>query len=124
MQTFHFNGLSPRERKKIRYIRVRGTGRSSGRIPDLSPWDFGIAIPWLDENRQVPENEVALKDWATHGNPPDFDAWSFRSALGLTNDLENALATAGSLEDVARLTGTLGMGDEAEIDSGNAAGGA
>jgi hypothetical protein len=123
MQKFYFNTLSPAEKKQIRYIRARGTGRSSRRIPPLSPWDFGISMPWLEEKRQLPENEILLTDWATHGNPPNFEAWSFRNALGMTSQLENALATAGGLDDIARLTGTLETGDDGEIrlDSVNTA---
>jgi hypothetical protein len=75
-----FESLTPRERNAIHYIRVRGTGRSSRRIPDVSPWDFGISTVWLEANLQIPENEVALEGWGTHGNPPGFDA-SFLEAI-------------------------------------------
>ncbi|KAJ7288588.1 hypothetical protein C8J57DRAFT_1642627 [Mycena rebaudengoi] len=57
-----------------------GTGRSSRRIPDLSPWDFGISAAWLEASLQIPENAVALEGWGTYGNPPGFDA-SFLDAL-------------------------------------------
>ncbi|KAJ7703641.1 hypothetical protein B0H17DRAFT_1194141 [Mycena rosella] len=64
-----------------------GTGRSLQRIPDVSPWDFGIAMPWLQIHRLLPENSVLLAGWATYGNPPGFDAFD-RSFFGTfhTND--------------------------------------
>jgi hypothetical protein len=43
-----FNDLAPKEKKKIRYKRVRGTGRSSARIPDIAPYNFGINRAWFD----------------------------------------------------------------------------
>ncbi|KAJ7939165.1 hypothetical protein B0H13DRAFT_1850900 [Mycena leptocephala] len=74
-----YKSLSARERNAIKYIRVRGTHQSSARIPDYTPWDFGISIPWLEENQKLPENEVLLADWNTCGNPAGFDATFFDS---------------------------------------------
>ncbi|KAJ7305472.1 hypothetical protein DFH08DRAFT_623170, partial [Mycena albidolilacea] len=70
LQKFWFSSLTAREQASLKYIRARGTGRSSPRIPDYSPWNFGISIPWLEANRLVPENTITLADWNTHGNPP------------------------------------------------------
>ncbi|KAF7367178.1 hypothetical protein MSAN_00977700 [Mycena sanguinolenta] len=74
-----FNSLSAREKNCIKFIRVRDTHRSQRRIPDYTPWDFGISIPWLDENKKLPENEGLLHDWGTYGNPSGFDATFFDS---------------------------------------------
>ncbi|KAF7346895.1 hypothetical protein MVEN_01441700 [Mycena venus] len=56
---------------------VQGTGRSSARIPDLAPWDFGSSVPWLEKARTLPENEVLLADWNTYGNPAGVDNMFF-----------------------------------------------
>ncbi|KAF8194886.1 hypothetical protein K438DRAFT_1484883, partial [Mycena galopus ATCC 62051] len=64
-----FSTLTKREKNAIVYIRVRGTGRSSSRIPELAPWDFGISVPWLEKARALPQNKVLLVDWNTYGNP-------------------------------------------------------
>ncbi|KAJ7799843.1 hypothetical protein B0H14DRAFT_2902032 [Mycena olivaceomarginata] len=73
LQKFWFSTLTAREQATIKYIRVRGTGRSSPRIPDYAPWNFAISAPWLEVNRLVPENTITLSDWNTHGNPPGLD---------------------------------------------------
>ncbi|KAJ7169320.1 hypothetical protein C8R43DRAFT_830483, partial [Mycena crocata] len=72
IQSYHFERLTAQERNAIRYVRVRGTGRTSSRIPDVSPWDFGINMAWLEENQRKPENAELLADWGTHGNPSGF----------------------------------------------------
>ncbi|KAJ7787040.1 hypothetical protein B0H14DRAFT_2955638, partial [Mycena olivaceomarginata] len=57
LQKFWFSTLTAREQATIKYIRVRGTGRSSPRIPDYAP----------------SQNTITLSDWNTHGNPPGLD---------------------------------------------------
>lgn len=81
LQQFWVSKLSAREKNTIKYIRVRGTGRSSSRIPDIAPWDFAISIPWLEESRLLPENVTLLADWNTYGNPSRFDAAALDSLV-------------------------------------------
>ncbi|KAJ7429871.1 hypothetical protein B0H11DRAFT_1631203, partial [Mycena galericulata] len=64
--------LSPREKKNIKYIRVRDTGRSSTRIPKLAPFNFGLSKPWLDRHRFDPQYTTLLADWDNHKSPVGF----------------------------------------------------
>jgi hypothetical protein len=126
MQQFHFDDLSATEKKKIRYVRVRNTGPLSRRIPDVSPWDFGIAMPWLRENQSLPENE-RLADWGSHGDPPGFNAKFIpphRAAPPTQNSNEpaHAFETAGSLEEIVPLTGTMSLNFEPRVDPINTEG--
>ncbi|KAK7059312.1 hypothetical protein R3P38DRAFT_959755 [Favolaschia claudopus] len=77
MHALWFDSLSAREKNSIRYIRVRGSGRTSRRIPEVAPWNFGISVPWLETNRLLDENQETLHDWNTYGNPPGFDDVDF-----------------------------------------------
>ncbi|KAF8168612.1 hypothetical protein K438DRAFT_2024904 [Mycena galopus ATCC 62051] len=85
MHKMWFNTLTKREKNAIVYIRVRGTGRSSSRIPELALWNFGISVPWLETARTLPENEVLLLDWNTHGNPAGADE-NFLAVLAQIDD--------------------------------------
>ncbi|KAJ7801978.1 hypothetical protein B0H14DRAFT_2614854 [Mycena olivaceomarginata] len=89
MQKMWYRTLTPRERKAIKYIRVRGTGRSSSRIPHLAPRNFGLSIPWLEEARTLPENEDFLADWNTHGNPAGVDDMFFDTLAQIDDNADN-----------------------------------
>ncbi|KAK7029129.1 hypothetical protein R3P38DRAFT_3516094 [Favolaschia claudopus] len=77
MHQLWFDSLSAREQNCIKYVRVRGSGRTSRRIPDVAPWNLGISVPWLDTNRLLDENQETLHDWNTYGNPPGFNDVDF-----------------------------------------------
>ncbi|KAJ7084548.1 hypothetical protein B0H15DRAFT_802320 [Mycena belliarum] len=113
-----FNSLTPTERKAIKYIRVRGTDRVSSRVPEVSPWDFGISDEWLEAARRDPENQLFLSDWGTHGNPAGFND-SFFGIPSDATELASALASAENLEQVAWITGSMGVQSVDATDAAN-----
>ncbi|KAJ7301769.1 hypothetical protein DFH08DRAFT_827236 [Mycena albidolilacea] len=83
--------LSSQERERTsKYICVRETGRSSSRIPDLAPWDFGISVPWLKEAHALPENKTLLADWKTYGNPARVDNTFFDMLARIDHNADDA----------------------------------
>ncbi|KAJ7258647.1 hypothetical protein C8J57DRAFT_984726, partial [Mycena rebaudengoi] len=77
-----FNALAPKEKKKIHYKRVRGTGRSSARIPDIAPYNFGINRAWFDTYKNDPHYGPLLANakWDTFKDPEGFG--SNKEAVG------------------------------------------
>ncbi|KAJ7443280.1 hypothetical protein FB451DRAFT_950517, partial [Mycena latifolia] len=67
-----WDSLTPHQKGNLKFIRVRGTGRRSSRIPKLAPYNFGINQEWLERHRFDPRYQEMLSDWNTHGNPPGF----------------------------------------------------
>ncbi|KIJ57839.1 hypothetical protein HYDPIDRAFT_171516 [Hydnomerulius pinastri MD-312] len=67
--------LANKKRKRFHAIRVSDTGRQSGRIPDYTPYNFGINQEWLDANQHKHEYQDLLKDWGSWGDP---EGWGSR----------------------------------------------
>ncbi|KAJ7491573.1 hypothetical protein B0H11DRAFT_2228734 [Mycena galericulata] len=67
-----WDSLSVREKSAIKYIRVRGSGRSSKRVPKVAPFNFGVSQPWLDRHKFDPELQALLADWNSHPDPIGF----------------------------------------------------
>ncbi|KAF7343556.1 hypothetical protein MSAN_01976100 [Mycena sanguinolenta] len=69
MQRIAFDLLTPPQRKKIHYERVRGTGRESERVPERAPYNFGINKAWFDKYKNSEEYATALEDWGQYPDP-------------------------------------------------------
>ncbi|KAG1731010.1 hypothetical protein EDB19DRAFT_1641064 [Suillus lakei] len=64
--------LNTKQRKRFRTMRVEGTDRVLLRIPDYTPYNFGIDTEWLEENKNHPEYQAQLKEWGAWADPPGF----------------------------------------------------
>ncbi|KAJ7046029.1 hypothetical protein C8F04DRAFT_1387707 [Mycena alexandri] len=64
--------MTDNQRKKIRYTRVRGTGRTSSRIPDIAPYNFGIDKTWFETHKEDPNCQHLLVDWGKWPGPEGF----------------------------------------------------
>ncbi|KAG2135833.1 hypothetical protein DEU56DRAFT_737620, partial [Suillus clintonianus] len=64
--------LNTKQRKRFHTLRVEGTDRTLLRIPDYTPYNFGIDAEWLEENKNHPEYQVQLKEWGDWVDPPGF----------------------------------------------------
>ncbi|KAJ6540383.1 hypothetical protein B0H19DRAFT_1077795 [Mycena capillaripes] len=95
-----FNAFSEKEKKKIHYTRVRGTGRTSSRIPLIAPYDYSINQTWFNTYKLHPDYRHLLGDW---GNFPD------PQGLGTNKHTTNATEEAGGDDaDVESNNGTMG----------------
>nr|GAT56533.1 predicted protein [Mycena chlorophos] len=54
----------------VPYTRVRNTGRTSTRVPRLTPMDWMINVSWLEEHRAA--GDELLEDWGKMGSPAGF----------------------------------------------------
>ncbi|KAJ7430614.1 hypothetical protein B0H11DRAFT_923609 [Mycena galericulata] len=73
MQTLFNNTLVTTKSGNILFKRVpTPTHRQSQRIPLISPWNFGIDVKWLEEQRKNPKVAPLLEDWGSHGDPEGF----------------------------------------------------
>ncbi|KAJ7770772.1 hypothetical protein B0H16DRAFT_1452179 [Mycena metata] len=97
MHRFWYSTLDASEKSKISFLRARNSGRHGHRIPETSPYNFGISFTWLEEARREEENIELLKDWGKWGNPPG---------------LENVMATLTSTHDSFEDRSIQGAGDE------------
>jgi hypothetical protein len=82
-----FNLLPAKDKKNIRYERVRGTGRVSSRVPTIAPYNFGINKTWLEMYKDDPEYKHLLADWGSYDDP-----------VGFGTNKEMANAEAGSTD--------------------------
>jgi hypothetical protein len=62
-------------------MRVEGTDRALLHIPDYTPYNFGIDVEWLKENKNHPEYQAQLKEWGDWADPPGFG--SAKNAEGI-----------------------------------------
>ncbi|KAJ7875749.1 hypothetical protein B0H14DRAFT_3436995 [Mycena olivaceomarginata] len=69
---FHSALASSGNKKKIRLVRVRDTGRAPSDIPAVAPYNFRINATWLALNRDDPQYGGLLDDWGTHADPEGF----------------------------------------------------
>ncbi|KAG2365917.1 hypothetical protein BDR07DRAFT_1480806 [Suillus spraguei] len=64
--------LNTKQRKRFHTMRVDGTNRALLRIPDYTPYNFGIDTEWLEVNKNHPEYQAQLKEWGAWADPPGF----------------------------------------------------
>ncbi|KAJ7453007.1 hypothetical protein B0H11DRAFT_1876116 [Mycena galericulata] len=81
-----WDSRTPREKSNIKFIRVRGTGRSSSRIPKVAPFNFGISQPWLERHRFDPNFRDLLEDWGDYTDPVGFSSSQDAGAEALAAD--------------------------------------
>ncbi|KAJ7674141.1 hypothetical protein B0H17DRAFT_1183165 [Mycena rosella] len=68
MAEFLSDGTTPAQQLNLKYTRVC-LDRPSDRIPTYSPYNFGVCLKWLKENRLVPAYRNKLKDWNAWPEP-------------------------------------------------------
>ncbi|KAJ7729849.1 hypothetical protein DFH07DRAFT_1066112 [Mycena maculata] len=76
VHTLWYDSLTAKEKSNIKYIRVRGTGQSSSRIPTKAPFNFGISKPWLEKHQFDPRFQDLLADWGHWPDPAGFGSVS------------------------------------------------
>ncbi|KAG2113233.1 hypothetical protein DEU56DRAFT_919734 [Suillus clintonianus] len=64
--------LTSKQKKCFHMIRVTGTDRQSQRIPDFTPYTFGINMEWLEANKDRLEYQDLLKEWGAWEDPEGF----------------------------------------------------
>ncbi|KIJ09288.1 hypothetical protein PAXINDRAFT_17608 [Paxillus involutus ATCC 200175] len=64
--------LSVKQKQCFHTIRVRDTERISPRIPEYTPFNFGINVEWLEVNKDKSELEDLLKEWGKWEDPEGF----------------------------------------------------
>ncbi|KAG2363349.1 hypothetical protein BDR07DRAFT_1483826 [Suillus spraguei] len=64
--------LTSKQKKRFHMIRVTGTDRQSQRIPDFTPYTFGINMEWLEANKDRLEYQDLLKEWGAWEDPEGF----------------------------------------------------
>ncbi|KAH7923258.1 hypothetical protein BV22DRAFT_967311, partial [Leucogyrophana mollusca] len=67
-----WDSMEPKQRKRFNAMRVEGTGRESLRIPEFTPYDFGINAEWFTANNEKIEIRDLLKGWGAWGDPEGF----------------------------------------------------
>lgn len=75
---------------KVKYTRIKETGRTVDAPPIRAPYDFGIDPAWYAANKD--HHAIYLSDWMTYGDPPGFGAsviddsrWSVAPPEGVAN---------------------------------------
>jgi hypothetical protein len=109
------SGLEPADMQHIIYERVHDTGRRCRRIPRISPYDFGIFFPWLQQARARPENAAILGDWGTHGDPEGLDLDALKDLKARLNRGPGG-STSGVVVVDEELQGLLELANPTGID--------
>ncbi|EJF59019.1 hypothetical protein DICSQDRAFT_128587 [Dichomitus squalens LYAD-421 SS1] len=79
-----YNSSLPLKSLRMTVERVRDTGRSSDKIPNYAPYNFGVNIHWYEKMQET--HSRYLVDWLQHSDPAGFG--------------ENAAPTEESTADV------------------------
>ncbi|KAF8840020.1 hypothetical protein BDN67DRAFT_1011818 [Paxillus ammoniavirescens] len=83
--------LNTKQKKRFQTVRVRGTDRMSKRIPEWTPYNFGINMEWLVANKDKAENRDLLREWGNWEDPDGFGSKGQQAGgpSGEANDMNN-----------------------------------
>ncbi|KAJ7668842.1 hypothetical protein B0H17DRAFT_1335884 [Mycena rosella] len=92
MEEFLSDGTTPTRQLNLKYTRVC-LDRPSDRIPTYAPYNFGVCLKWLEENRSVPAYRNKLKDWNAWPEPAGCGLMLERDEDGVAVDHRFDLST-------------------------------
>ncbi|KAJ7724419.1 hypothetical protein B0H16DRAFT_1786129 [Mycena metata] len=70
LQKFRLDNPTKKQQTKSVYHRIC-LGRTSARVPQFAPYNFGVSREWLDKHRDERAYRRALKDWGAWPEPAD-----------------------------------------------------